>query len=647
MHGTAGILAARFGGAPATAILLTVLGQSNAIAAGTAGDAPPSGYSATPTDTQIWVPGSSSFAAYQAGVNSDPKGEVGNAWGMELAFVQKLRDAGDTRPVYIHKWASGGQALNVNWQSGTGATWTAWDTQRTAVRTALDALHANRLEVVLWNQGEADARTVHAPSYEANYDDLIADFRARDADGASALWITQRIRPYTGDLTNFPLNSCYQVRAAQEKARSNVRVIDQDFESSGFATLHPGVSWVIEAGVRCYNAYSAGTQASDTTPSNLGTITDVTGATTGSTVTSNEIVIAGIDRSAVVTITGGEYRVRNSDDTEWQAWTSAAGTIHPFQKLTLRTTASGSPSTAVSATVTVGGVSEVWSVTTASATLTISGTPPSPVNVGSSYSFTPTVSGGVPAYSFSLAAGTLPAGLSLNTSTGAITGTPTTAGTASGLVLRVTDSASTTADLGPFDIVVNAVSGLATWDSTVNNPTGLPNIAYTNSDRTASTSANTSAIRTTRNPPAQGKTSGKWYARVNLSGAPTAGRSFGLILQAPPPGAGTLGTNRWSWGGTSIGSNSASRTMPRNITTVDGDYEIAVDLGANLFWMRLVGDTWNNSGTADPATGVDGLSCSARGANAIFLLCSLPNTTTLFSMTIVAGSPPSGFTEWG
>lgn len=643
-----GVFASRSTGGAPTAIFLTVLGQSNAIAAGTAGVAPPSGYSATPTDTSIWVPGSSSFAAYQAGVNSDPKAEVGNAWGMEVAFLQQLRNAGDTRPVYIHKWAAGGQALNVGWKPSSGTVWNAWNTQRTAVRTALDAVHPNRVEVVLWNQGEADARTTNAPSYETNYDDLINTFRARDADGASAIWITQRIRPYTGDLTNFPLNSCYQVRAAQEKARSNVRVIDQDFESSGFASLHPGSSWVIEAGIRCYNAWAAGTVVSDSAPSNLGSITDATGATPGATVTSNEIVIAGIDRSAAVTITGGEYRVRNSDDTEWQAWTSSASTIHPFQKLTLRATASGSPSTAVTLTVTVGGVSEDWTVTTATATLTISGTPTTPVDEGDSYSFTPTVTGGVAPFSFSITAGSLPAGLSLNASTGAITGTATPAGSSTGIVLRVTDAASATADLGPFSITVNAVSSLATWDSTVNNPTGLPNIAYSNSDRTASTSANTTAIRTTRVPAAKGKTSGKWYARVNVTGATLAGRSYGLVLQSVPPGTGTVGTNRWSWGGTTLQTDSTARTMPVNITTTNGDFEIAVDLGSNLLWMRQagVGALWNNSATADPATGVDGLSCVDRGANAVFLLVSLPNTTTACSWTIIAGTPPSGFTEW-
>lgn len=55
------------------------------------------------------------------------------------------------------------------------------------------------------------------------------------------------------------------------------------------------------------------------------------------------------------------------------------------------------------------------------------------------YSATLTVTGGLAPYTWSVATGTLPAGLTLNTSTGAITGTPTTAGTSS-ITFRVTDS---------------------------------------------------------------------------------------------------------------------------------------------------------------------------------------------------------------
>jgi hypothetical protein len=81
---------------------------------------------------------------------------------------------------------------------------------------------------------------------------------------------------------------------------------------------------------------------------------------------------------------------------------------------------------------------------------TISGTPPS-ATVGSSYTFTPTTTN---ATSFSLTAGTLPPGLGLNTSTGAISGTPTTAGTYSGIQITATGNGGSTS-LSGLSITVN------------------------------------------------------------------------------------------------------------------------------------------------------------------------------------------------
>lgn len=54
--------------------------------------------------------------------------------------------------------------------------------------------------------------------------------------------------------------------------------------------------------------------------------------------------------------------------------------------------------------------------------------PISTAQVGIAYSSSCAASGGVPPYTYSISSGALPTGLSLNTSTGAITGTPTTAG---------------------------------------------------------------------------------------------------------------------------------------------------------------------------------------------------------------------------
>jgi hypothetical protein len=59
--------------------------------------------------------------------------------------------------------------------------------------------------------------------------------------------------------------------------------------------------------------------------------------------------------------------------------------------------------------------------------------------VGTAYSQTVSASGGTSPYVFSLSSGTLPSGLSLNGATGAITGTPTAAGTST-FTITATDA---------------------------------------------------------------------------------------------------------------------------------------------------------------------------------------------------------------
>ena len=62
--------------------------------------------------------------------------------------------------------------------------------------------------------------------------------------------------------------------------------------------------------------------------------------------------------------------------------------------------------------------------------------------VGTPYSLTLGATGGTPPYTWLLTSGTLPAGLSLNGTTGAITGTPTAAAANTPLTFRVTDAAT-------------------------------------------------------------------------------------------------------------------------------------------------------------------------------------------------------------
>ncbi|EHN71779.1 Ig family protein, partial [Streptomyces coelicoflavus ZG0656] len=82
---------------------------------------------------------------------------------------------------------------------------------------------------------------------------------------------------------------------------------------------------------------------------------------------------------------------------------------------------------------------------TISAGVTITTTSlPTPV-IGVAYNQTVATSGGTAPVTFAVTTGALPAGLSLNAATGAITGTPTTAG-AHSFTITATDANSLTDD---------------------------------------------------------------------------------------------------------------------------------------------------------------------------------------------------------
>ncbi len=110
---------------------------------------------------------------------------------------------------------------------------------------------------------------------------------------------------------------------------------------------------------------------------------------------------------------------------------------------------SGTPTTAGTSTVTVTvtdsaatpqTASTSFTLTVSAAKLTLTSSAGTTATVNAAYSATVTAAGGTPAYKYSATG--LPAGLSVSSTTGAISGTPTTAGTST-VTVTVTDSAAT------------------------------------------------------------------------------------------------------------------------------------------------------------------------------------------------------------
>ena len=125
---------------------------------------------------------------------------------------------------------------------------------------------------------------------------------------------------------------------------------------------------------------------------------------------------------------------------------------------------SGTPTVAGTSPFTVTVTDSATSPHTASLALsitinamTITTTTLPAATVGTAYSQTLAVVGGLPTYSWAVTAGTLPAGLGLDSATGIISGTPTLAGT-SNFTVTVTDSSVPAATASTaLSIVVNPV----------------------------------------------------------------------------------------------------------------------------------------------------------------------------------------------
>ncbi len=123
------------------------------------------------------------------------------------------------------------------------------------------------------------------------------------------------------------------------------------YDKAGNSKVSSAVSLTVNIGV------------ADTTPDQF-TFTDQTGAALNTVVTSNTITVTGINAAASISIADGTYSVNGG------AYTSASGTVTNGAMVTVHVTSSASYSTTVNATLTIGGVSDTFSVTTQAASPT-------------------------------------------------------------------------------------------------------------------------------------------------------------------------------------------------------------------------------------------------------------------------------------
>ena len=204
------------------------------------------------------------------------------------------------------------------------------------------------------------------------------------------------------------------------------------------------------------------------------TLTDNDGVTATKSLTIDVNVTPSVTPASLATATQGQIgysqTVAGTNGTAPYTWSVTTGSLPSGLGLNA---ASG----AITGTLGVAATSQTFTVTLTdingvtaakSLTITVNVSPsispnslPSATRTGT-YSQTLSVSGGTPPFgSWSVSAGTLPTGLSLNTSAGAITGTVDPAATSQTFTIQITDANGVSATK-TYTLTVNAVPSIAT-----------------------------------------------------------------------------------------------------------------------------------------------------------------------------------------
>jgi hypothetical protein len=247
--------------------------------------------------------------------------------------------------------------------------------------------------------------------------------------------------------------------------------------------------------------------------------------------------ITGTPYTDTLTATGG---------TLPYTWSVNAGNLPPGITLTSAGVLAGTPTTPGSYTFSVNVIDQNNGIATASITLVVTAGltlnfpgPPS-ATVGTPYTDTLTASGGTTPYSWSVSAGTLPAGIVLNASTGVLAGTPTVAGTFS-FTVKVTDAGNQTATEATSIVVAAGVLTI-----TVPSSASLPSVSPG-----STTSAQLGTVTVTDN---RGTANASWTATVSATTFTTGGGSaaetipLSQITYWSGPATGTAGAGTFTPG---------------------------------------------------------------------------------------------------
>jgi phospholipase C len=472
---------------------------------------------------------------------------------------------------------------------------------------------------------------------------------------SSSLTATGGVPPYTFSITAGSLPPGLSLNATTGAITGTpttagsfpftAEVVDSTGTSAGTATVNCGIGVLARVSVSCAtNSAQVGTAYSSSFPAAGGvapytfsitagslppglTLNATTGAITGTPTTAGSypftVQVADSTGTAAgkatascgivvlapvsVTCAAGSAQVGTAYSSSFPAaggvapytFSITAGSLPPGLTLNASTGAiTGTPTTAGSYPFTVQ-VADSTGTAAGKSTASCSIVVLAPVSVscaansaqvGTAYSSSFPAAGGVAPYTFTVTAGSLPPGLTLNPTTGAITGTPTTAGSYS-FSVQVADSTGTLAGmaLGSCGILV-APAQTSTTLSVPANQVSLGQLVTL----TAQISP----------PPTSGNVTFTYGVAI-LGTAPVSNGSASLIASLPA-GAGPLVTAIYTGGASFTSSVSAPTTLIVQ-TAASGTFQPAVPYsGANPETSVAVGD-FNGDGIADFAVADSGI----------------------------------------
>ncbi len=109
--------------------------------------------------------------------------------------------------------------------------------------------------------------------------------------------------------------------------------------------------------------FSVTTLGPDTTPDAF-TFASQTSAAVSTVTESAVVTISGINAPAAIAISGGDYTISTDNGASWGNWETSPGTVANSNKVKVRLTSAANPGVTATTTLTIGGVSGMFVVTT-------------------------------------------------------------------------------------------------------------------------------------------------------------------------------------------------------------------------------------------------------------------------------------------